>query len=85
MSGTSDVVDPVRWGILGTAGTPKPIVDRFHAELVKALNLPDVRKTLTETLGMDLQVSTPEAMQRFINAEIARWGKVVRENGVKPD
>ena len=73
------------WGILGTAGTPRPIVDRFHAELVKALNLPDVRKTLTETLGMDLRVSTPEAMQQFIVAEMARWGKVVRENGVKPD
>jgi tripartite-type tricarboxylate transporter receptor subunit TctC len=73
------------WGILGTAGTPKPIVDRFHAELVKVLNLPDVRKTLTETLGMDLQVSTPEAMAQFVNAEIARWGKVVRENGVKAD
>ena len=73
------------WGILGTAGTPKPIVDRFHAELVKALNLPDVRKTLTETLGMDLRVSSQEAMQQFVAAEMARWGKVVRENGVKPD
>lgn len=73
------------WGILGTAGTPKPIVDRFHAELVKVLNLPEVRKILTETLGMDLRVSSQEAMQQFVAAEMARWGKVVRENGVKAD
>jgi tripartite-type tricarboxylate transporter receptor subunit TctC len=73
------------WGILGVAGTPKPIIDKFHAELVKALNQPDVRKTLTETLGMDLQVSSPEALQQFITGEMARWGKVVRENGVKAD
>jgi len=73
------------WGILGTAGTPKPIVDKLHAELVKALNQPDVRKTLTETLGMDLRVSTQDELAQFVAGEMARWGKVVRENGVKPD
>lgn len=73
------------WGIFGPAGTPKPILDRLHAELVKALNLPDVRKTLTETLGMDLVVSSPEALQRFLLDEMARWGKVVRDHGIRPD
>ena len=37
------------WGIYAPAGTPKPIIDKFHAELVKVLAQPDVRKTLTET------------------------------------
>ena len=73
------------WGILGTAGTPKPIVDRFHAELVKVLNLPDVRKTLTETLGMDLVVSSPEDLQKFLLGEMARWGKVVKDNNIRAD
>jgi tripartite-type tricarboxylate transporter receptor subunit TctC len=73
------------WGILAPAGTPKPIIDRFHAELAKALNQPDLRKQLTETLGMDLAVSSPEALQKFVAGEIDRWGKVVRDNNVRAD
>src|SRR5918996_1616075 len=73
------------WGIFGTAGTPKPILDKFHAELVKVFNLPEVRKQLADTLGMDLVVSNPEALQKFLLAEIARWGKVVREHNIRGD
>ena len=73
------------WGIFAPAGTPKPIIDKFHAELVKALGQADLRKTLTETLGMDLVVSSPEAQQKFLVDEMARWGKVVKDNGIKPD
>ncbi|MGH7767171.1 MAG: tripartite tricarboxylate transporter substrate binding protein [Candidatus Binatia bacterium] len=73
------------WGIFGVTGTPKPILDKFHAELAKVLSLPDVRKQLAETLGMDLVVSTPEALQKFLLAEIARWGKVVREHKIRAD
>src|SRR5512140_966025 len=73
------------WGIFAPAGTPKPILDKFHAELVKALNQPDLRKTLTEQLGMDLVVSTPEELQKFLVSEIDRWGKVVRENNIRAD
>jgi tripartite-type tricarboxylate transporter receptor subunit TctC len=46
---------------------------------------PDVRKTLTETLGMDLIVSSPEALQKWLVAEMQRWGKVVRDNNIKAD
>ena len=73
------------WGIFAPAGTPKPIIDKFHAELVKAFGQPDLRKTLTETLGMDLVLSSPADEQKFLLAEMARWGKVVKENGIKPD
>ena len=73
------------WGILAPAGTPKPVLDKMHAELVKALNLPDLRKTLTEQLGMDLVVSTPEGMQKFVASEVSRWGKVIRENNIRAD
>jgi len=73
------------WGIVAPAGTPKPVLDRFHAELVKVFNEPDVRKQLGETLGMDLAVSSPAELQKFLLAEIARWGKVVRENGIRGD
>jgi len=73
------------WGIFAPAGTPKPVLDRFHAELVKVLGQADVRKTLGEGLGMDLAVSTPEALQKWLLAEMAKWGKVVRDNGIKSD
>ena len=73
------------WGILAPAGTPKPIVDKFNAELVKILNKPDVHKHLTETLGMDLAASSPEGLQKFVAGEMDRWGKVVRSNNVRLD
>jgi tripartite-type tricarboxylate transporter receptor subunit TctC len=73
------------WGIFEPAGIPKPILDKFHAELVKVFNLPDVRKQLAESLGMDLVVSSPETLQKFLIAEIARWGKVVREHNIRAD
>jgi tripartite-type tricarboxylate transporter receptor subunit TctC len=73
------------WGIYAPAGTPKPVIDRFHGELVKALNQADVRKTLGETLGMDLVVSTPETLQQWNAREMAKWSKVIKENNIKTD
>src|ERR1700694_842687 len=71
------------WGILAPAGTPKSIIDKFVLELNKALNLPDVRKILTETLGMEVVAASPEETQKWIAGEMARWGKVVRENNIR--
>lgn len=73
------------WGIFAPAGTPKPVLDRFHAELVKALNLPDLNRQLTEQLGMELVISTPEALQKWTLDEMSRWGKVVKDGGIKAD
>lgn len=73
------------WGIFAPAGTPKPILDRFHAELVRVFSLPEVRKTLADSLGMDLIVSGPEELQKFLLAEMDRWGRVVREHHIKVD
>jgi tripartite-type tricarboxylate transporter receptor subunit TctC len=71
------------WGILAPAGTPKAIIDKTVFELNKALNLPDVSKTLTETMGMDVVALGPEATRKFIAGEMARWGKIVRDNNVR--
>ena len=73
------------WGIFAPAGTPKPVMDKFHAELVKAFNLPDVRKLLTETLGIDLVVGEPEGLATWLDSQMQRWGTVVRENNIKAD
>jgi tripartite-type tricarboxylate transporter receptor subunit TctC len=73
------------WGIFAPAGTPKPIMDKFHSELEKTFALADVRKTLTETLGMDLVASSPEALQKWTVGEMQRWGKVVKDNNIRAD
>ena len=78
-------VDPAYafWGILAPAGTPAPIIGKLHAELVKAIRLPDVNKTLTQTLGMDIQALSPRDTEKFIAAQMERWGKVVKENNIR--
>jgi tripartite-type tricarboxylate transporter receptor subunit TctC len=73
------------WGIFAPAATPKPILNKFHAELLKVLNNNEVKKTLTETLGMDLIASSPEALQKWTAGEMQRWGKVVQDNNIKAD
>jgi tripartite-type tricarboxylate transporter receptor subunit TctC len=70
------------WGILAPAGTPKPIVDRLVAELNKAIKQPEVNKTLTETMGMDVLALSPEATGKFLGDAIQRWGKVVKDNNI---
>jgi tripartite-type tricarboxylate transporter receptor subunit TctC len=84
-SGAASLSALAWWGILAPAGTPQPIIERMHAEIRKALDLPDVRKTLTETLGMDIVAASPDATQKFIVGEMQRWAKVVKENQVKAD
>ena len=73
------------WGIFTPAATPKAIVDKMHAELVKVFNLADVRKTLVETLGMELVVSSPDALQQWTLGEMAKWGKVIKDNSIRTD
>src|SRR5688572_25418518 len=70
------------WGILAPAGTPKPIIDKLVAELNKAIKQPEVNKTLTETLGMDVLALSPDATGKFIGDAIQRWGKVVKDNNI---
>ena len=71
------------WGILAPAGTPRPIVDKLVSELNKAIALPDVKRTLTETMGMDVVALSPEDTQKFILGEMAKWGKVVRDHNIR--
>jgi tripartite-type tricarboxylate transporter receptor subunit TctC len=73
------------WGILAPAGTPRPIIDKLHAEIVKAIQAPDVNRTLTETLGMDVQAASPEETQKFLLAQMERWGKIVKDNNIRAD
>src|SRR3954453_6857869 len=70
------------WGILAPAGTPKAIVDKMVGEVNKVIKLPDVQKTLTDTLGMDVVALGPAETQKWLVDNMARWGKVVRDNNI---
>jgi len=77
-----NVVAHAWWGILAPAGTPRPIIDKFHAELVKAIKLPEVNRMLAETQGMDVVALSPDATQKWILDQMAQWGRIVKENGI---
>jgi tripartite-type tricarboxylate transporter receptor subunit TctC len=73
------------WGILAPAGTPKPIIDKMVFELQKTIKLPDVQRTLIETLGMDVVALGPAETQKFLVDNMARWGKVVKDNNIRAE
>lgn len=70
------------YGVAAPAKTPRPIVDRLHADVVRALNSPDVRDRL-KGLGADPVGNTPEQYTSFMQNEIAKWGKVIKAAGIK--
>ena len=73
----------VGWnGVFMPAGTPQAIVNKLHAEVVKALALPDVRERLA-TMGADGVGNTPQQFAAFIKAEIPKWARVVKDAGIK--
>ncbi len=72
------------FGALTRAGTPSEIVTRLNTEMVRILSLSDVRSALAAQ-GVTVIGSTPDAFARYIDQEITRWSKVVRQTGAKPD
>jgi tripartite-type tricarboxylate transporter receptor subunit TctC len=71
-------------GTLAPAATPRPIIDKLNAEMVRAVQTPDVIERLG-TLGVEPVGNTPDEFARVIHAEIVRWAKVVKDAGVKAD
>jgi len=70
--------------LLAPRATPRDIVLRVNATLVESLNAPRVKDTLAAS-GAEAAAGSPEALARFLASEIAKWGKVVRAAGVKPE
>ncbi len=66
-------------------GTPKSIVQRLNAEIVKALRQPDVQAKLQDQLGMTIVGSTPEELAAHMDREIPRWAELVRKSGASAD
>ena len=70
------------WGVVAPAGTPPAVITRLNDELVKALKTADVAEKLS-VQGMDIVGSKPDALQSFLQLEMTRWAKVVKDNKIK--
>jgi tripartite-type tricarboxylate transporter receptor subunit TctC len=75
--------EAVPWfGLMAPAGTPQAIIDRLHTEAVKALALPDVRKSF-ESQGLDVIGGTPAEFADVIKSEMPYWAKVIKDAGIR--
>jgi tripartite-type tricarboxylate transporter receptor subunit TctC len=70
--------------VVAPAGTPREVIQRLNAEIVKAMALPDVKERFL-SFGTDAASSTPEELGRFLAAEVAKIGKIARDSGAKLD
>ena len=83
-SGYENFEISVWYGILAPAGTPREIVNRLNAEINKAIAAPDMKEKLAQN-GIEPLGGTPEQFATYIRSESARFGKVIREAGIKGD
>jgi tripartite-type tricarboxylate transporter receptor subunit TctC len=72
------------YGVLAPAKTPRPIIDKLNTEIVRILHSPDVQNRLAAD-GSEAVGSTPEQFGNHIKSEVAKWGKVIREAGIKAE
>jgi tripartite-type tricarboxylate transporter receptor subunit TctC len=82
--GLPEYVVSTWYGIWGVKGTPKEILDRMQAEVVKALNTPELREIWTSN-GSDVVTMSPAEFSKFLNSEIKRWAVVTKNSGAKLD
>lgn len=77
--------DLIPWNaIFAPAKTPKAIVQRLNGELRRIISDPTVKERLAG-LGFDAFASTPEELDAFVRADLAKWTKWVREAGIEPE
>jgi tripartite-type tricarboxylate transporter receptor subunit TctC len=76
-------LEAIQWvGVLATAGTPRPVIDRLNKEINRIIHLPDVVAVLDKQ-GVSPTGSTPEQFQALISREINQWREIAREANIK--
>jgi tripartite-type tricarboxylate transporter receptor subunit TctC len=77
--------DVFSWqGVAAPRGLPRDVKDKLHGAMVKALNDPELNKTLTEQ-GFEVVGNTPEQFGQFLNQELARWKTVIETGKITVD
>jgi tripartite-type tricarboxylate transporter receptor subunit TctC len=78
-------MEALAWnGIVVPAGTPQPVIELLHRELVRAYNAPDVKGQVVAT-GSYVAADTPQEFADFIRAENDKWGRVIRAAKIKAE
>jgi tripartite-type tricarboxylate transporter receptor subunit TctC len=72
------------YGVLAPGGTPPEIVARLRDEIVRAIQVPEI-KTRLEGLGFEPVGSTPEEFTELVKGEMAKWARVIKDAGIKPE
>src|SRR5436190_13314035 len=72
-------------GVVASAATPKAMLTALHEAIARVLQAPDFKESLAQEGGVPFAGDTPAAYASFIKIEIEKWGKVVRQAGIKPE
>ena len=83
-SGYAGVEGDAWAGLFASGGTPKPVLDKLHADVTAILQQAEVREKLT-ALGLDVIGSRPEDFAALIKADTEKWAAVIRANNIKPE
>ena len=79
--GIEDYIVRLWYGVLAPAATPATLIGRLNAEIVKAMNAPDLRKRLTD-VSVEPLSSTPEEFAKFLQSETSRYAKIVTDANI---
>jgi len=75
--------DATIWlALLAPAGTPLHIVNKLNTEIAKIMNTAETNKAMYEA-GVEVSLSTPDALTQLMTSEMSKWGKVVKDAGIK--
>lgn len=80
-----DITGDTWWGVLGPAKLPRPIVERIHSEVVKAVESEEFRSLIVSRGGVAVSSGTPEEFARFIAADTEKWARVIRPLNLQLD
>ncbi len=83
-SGVPDFDISTWFGVLAPAATPKDIIGKLNTEILRALTLPDVKERLARE-GAETAPNSPEQFAKFIQSEIAKFAKIIKESGARAD
>ncbi len=75
--------DMVSWqALVAPANTPKPVIDKLNAEVVRVLRTPEMKEKMIG-LGTEVVANTPEQFAQYLREEMAKWSKIVKDAGIK--
>ena len=72
------------WGVMAPAGVPRPVIEKLRAEIVKAVNAPDLRERFS-ALAVEPRTTTPEEFRALLETDVQRWARIVKGAGIKID